>query len=138
LATVPFIQPSAPGRPGTAPGSVDYRFARRKLLQQVRSGETDRSDVCDAQRELLRIAEHCSQRATTPCPVCGESSLRIVRFVFGPRLPSGGRVVSTRAELRKLAAGPAGRRCYTVEACLGCRWNHLIEVVPLAGPPATT
>lgn len=129
---VPFTQSEASGRPGRAPGSVDYRFARRQVLRRVRSGELQRSDVCDAQRELLRVAEHYSQRATTPCPVCAESELRIVRYVFGPRLPAGGRAVASRAELRKLANGRSGLRCYTVEVCLGCRWNHLVEVVPLA------
>jgi hypothetical protein len=129
---VPFLQPESPGRPGRSPGSVDYRFARRQLLRRYRAGELDRSDVCDAQIELMRIAINCSQGATAPCPVCAESSLRLVRFVFGPRLPPGGRVVATRAELRKLASAAGERRCYTVEVCTSCRWNHLLEVAPLA------
>jgi len=128
---VPFTQPDASGRPGRAPGSVDYRFARRQVLARVRAGSIPRGDVCDAQRELLRVAEHCSQRATAPCPVCAESRLRIVRYVFGPRLPAGGRVVTSRAELRKLAANRTGLRCYVVEVCLGCRWNLCIEVAPV-------
>lgn len=128
---MPFLQPESPGRPGTAPGSVDYRFARRQLLHRFRSGELSRQDVCDAQSELLRVATNCSQASTVACPVCGERNLRIVRFVFGPRLPPGGRVVSTRAELRRLATERTGRRCYSVEVCLACRWNHLLQVVPL-------
>lgn len=128
---MPFLQPESPGRPGRTPGSVDYRFARRQLLQRYRSGELDATDVCDAQIELLRVALNCSVGATAPCPVCAESSLRLVRFVFGPRLPPGGRVAGSRAELRKLAAGGPDRRCYTVEVCTGCRWNHLLEVAPL-------
>jgi hypothetical protein len=128
---VPFLQPESPGRPGTTPGSVDYRFARRQLLHRFRAGELTRADVCDAQAELLRIGEHCSQRASSPCPVCGESRLRVVRFVFGPRMPAGGRVVASRAELRKVSAGTSGLRCYTVEVCLACRWNHLLHVMPL-------
>ena len=127
---VPFLQPDTPGRPGSAPGSVDYRFARRQLLHRFRSGELGQHDVCDAQPELMRVATNCSQASTAACPVCGERQLRVVRFVFGNKLPSGGRVVSTRAELRKLASAP-GRRCYSVEVCLGCRWNHLLQVVPL-------
>jgi len=131
---VPLSQPDSTPRPGRSPGSVDYRFARRQVLGRVRSGAIARSEVCDAQRELMRVAEHCSQKATTPCPVCAENRLRIVRYVFGPRLPAGGRVVTSRSELRKLASGRSGLRCYVVEVCLGCRWNHLIEVVPLASP----
>lgn len=128
---VPFLQPESPGRPGATPGSIDHRFARRQLLHRYRAGELTRADVCDAQPELLRVAVHCSQGSTVPCPVCSESTLRVVRFVFGARLPAGGRPVSTRAELRKLAAERGDRRCYTVEVCTSCRWNHLLQVAPL-------
>lgn len=80
------------------------------------------------------MAVNHSRGATAPCPVCGEPKLRLVRYVFGPRLPSGGRVVEDRVHLSKLAErygrGP-NARTYTIEVCLDCRWNHLIEVVPL-------
>jgi len=135
-SSVPFLQPESPGRPGRSPGSVDYRFARRRLLHRYRSGELTRGDVCDAQIELMRIALNCSQGSTAACPVCGERTLRVVRFVFGPKLPPGGRPVATRAELRKLATGVAGRRCYTVEVCTSCRWNHLLQVAPLSSGEA--
>jgi hypothetical protein len=133
LATVPFLQPESAGRPGATPGSVDYRFARRQLLHRYRSGELSLEDVCDAQSELMRIALHCSSGSTVACPVCGESTLRLVRFVFGPRLPAGGRPVASRAELAKLATDRGDRRCYTVEVCTSCRWNHLLQVAPLVG-----
>jgi len=130
---VPFLQPETEGREGAVPGSVDYRLARRQLLRRVRSGEVRRNDVCDAHPELLRVGANCSRKATVPCPVCGESTLRIVQYAFGPRLPSGGRIVEGRAALRKLAEryGRPGARTYTVEVCLDCRWNHLVEVMPL-------
>lgn len=129
---MPFLQPESAGRPGSTPGSIDYRFARRQLLHRYRAGELSRPDVCDAQAELMRIALNCSQGSTAPCPVCAEQTLRLVRFVFGPRLPPGGRPVASRSELRKLARGPGERRCYTVEVCTSCRWNHLLRVEPLA------
>ena len=132
---MPFLQPEGHGRPGSTPGAIDYRFARRQLLHRYRSGELSREDVCDAQRELLRIAHNCSSGSTVACPVCSASELRIVRFVFGPRLPPGGRPVATRAELRKLTTPRGDRRCYTVEVCTACRWNHLLQVSPLT--PAT-
>lgn len=131
---MPFLQPESPGRPGRTPGSVDYRFARRQLLHRFRAGELSRADVCDAQAELMRVALNCSQGSTAACPVCAERTLRVVRFVFGPRMPAGGRPVATRAELRKLATERAGRRCYSVEVCTACRWNHLLAVTPLSGP----
>jgi hypothetical protein len=131
LAAVPFLAPETPGRPGTTPGSVDYRFARRQLLHRYRAGELDRSDVCDAQTELLRVALNCSQRARHDCPVCSEHELRLARFVFGGRMPPGGRVVASRAELLKLGRGTTGLRCYTVEVCVACGWNHLLDIAPL-------
>jgi hypothetical protein len=129
---VPFLQPESSGRPGKVPGSVDYRFARRQLLFRYRAGELARVDVCDAHSELMRIALHCSQRSTVSCPICDQSTLRIVKFVFGPKLPAGGRVVKTRAELKKLALERPNRRCYSVEVCTSCRWNHLLEVSPIS------
>lgn len=138
LLAVPFLRPDTEGREGRVPGSIDYRLARRQLLRRVRSGETPRNEVCDAQRELLRVGANHSRKATAPCPLCGESTLRLVRFAFAPRLPAGGRVVEDAADLRKLADRYGGRpnaRTYTVEVCLNCRWNHLIEVVPLGAPP---
>ena len=74
-----------PLRPTSAPPPVPLRRA-----------DAGRRVRCPA--ELLRIGHNCSQRATAPCPVCAESELRIVRFVFGARMPAGGRVV-----------GPEGR-----------------------------
>ncbi len=133
-AAVPFLQPESAGRPGNTPGSVDYRFARRQLLHRYRSGELSAADVCDAQIELMRIALNCSQKSTAPCPVCAESTLRVLRFVFGSRMPAGGRPVSTRAELLKLATPKGDRRCYTVEVCTTCRWNHLLQIAPMVSP----
>lgn len=135
---MPFLQPESPGRPGASPGSIDYRFARRQLLHRYRAGELTRADVCDAQAELLRVGRHCSERSGVPCPVCAERALRVVRFVFGPRMPAGGRAVGSRSELRKLAARSSGLRCYTVEVCVSCRWNHLLQVVPLDGTAGRT
>jgi len=138
LVAVPFLAPESGGRPGTTPGSVDYRFARRRLLHRYRAGELTRADVCDAQHELLRVGTNCAQRARNDCPVCGEHELRLARFVFGPRMPPGGRVVASRTELRKLAerSRTNGLRCFTVEVCLHCRWNHLLDITPVGGPPA--
>lgn len=128
---VSFLEPDIPGRPGSAPGSVDYRFARRQTLFQLRAGELDASDVCDAHSELMRVAVNCSQRSNVKCPVCSERNIRMVRYVFGPRLPAGGRVVASRSEMRRLATRSGEFRCYTVEVCTACRWNHLLQIEPL-------
>lgn len=126
-----FLEPSGPGRPGRRPGSIDYRLNRRRVLRSFRAGEVAENEICDAQSELLRVAVSCSEPAREPCPVCDDQSLRIVRFVFGPRLPKGGRAVSSRNELRRLAERAGEHRCYEVEVCPRCRWNHLRETYPL-------
>ena len=120
-----FLQPRAKGRPGPTPGSVDYRLARRRIVRAVEAGDEDAADYRDAQRELLRVAASCSQPADEPCPLCDADELRLVRFVFGPRLPKGGRCVTSDRELARLANRSGEHRCYVVEVCLACRWNHL-------------
>ena len=55
-----------------------------------------------------------------------EPQLRLVTYVFGPRLPSHGRCVSTAEELAKLNTRTDELTAYVVEAC----------VVPLAPPAA--
>ncbi|MGI9577716.1 MAG: DUF5318 family protein [Microthrixaceae bacterium] len=132
---MPYLQPDTEGREGRVPGSIDYRLARRQLLRRYRAGEIAQREVCDAQPELLRVGANCSRKATAPCPVCAEQQLRLVQYVFAPRLPAGGRIVEDRASLRKLVeryGDKPAARTYTVEVCLECRWNHLIEVVPLS------
>ncbi|MCC6226302.1 MAG: DUF5318 family protein [Microthrixaceae bacterium] len=126
-----FLAPSGPGRPGRRPGSIDYRLTRRRVLRGFRAGDVPESDICDAQAELVRVAVSCSEPAGERCPVCDDETLRIVRFVFGPRLPKGGRAVSSPAELRRLAQRAGDHRCYEVEVCPRCRWNHLRETYPL-------
>lgn len=126
-----FLEPDIPGRPGSAPGSIDYRFARRQTLHRFRAGEIGADEVCDAQSELMRVALNCSQRSTAKCPVCAERNIRIVRYVFGPRLPPGGRPVASRREVSMMAGRPGDFRCYTIEVCAGCRWNHLLQIEPI-------
>ena len=124
---VQFPDASGRGRPGGAPGMIDYRLDRRRTLRAFRSGELDRQEICDAQIELMRVGRDYSKAATTPCPVCEERTLRHVRFVFGPRLPPAGRCVTSAKELERLAQKAADYRCYLVEVCIGCRWNHLLS-----------
>ena len=115
---------------------VDYRLDRRRLLRAVRAGEVDREEVCDAQIELMRVGKEYSRAASTPCPICAERSLKHVRFVFGPRLPAAGRCITSAKELQRLGERPGDYRCYLVEVCIGCRWNHLLSSY-LLGPRKT-
>ena len=128
-----FPQTNGSGRPGDTPGTVDYRLDRRRVLRAFRAGEVDREEVCDAQLELMRVGRDYSRAAPTPCPICTERSLRHVRFVFGPRLPAQGRCITSTKELERLGERAGEYRCYLVEVCIGCRWNHLLSSY-LLGP----
>jgi hypothetical protein len=118
-----------PGDRRSGGGIVDHRLARRMLINQVRLGRLRRDEVCDAHPELIRAAGNVGTETQTVCPICEESNLRIVTYVFGHRLPSHGRCVSTAAEMRRLAQANGGdRTAYMVEACTRCRWHHLLRV----------
>jgi hypothetical protein len=109
------------------PGEIDYRLERQRILAAFRAGAQSELAVCDAQNELLRNAEFCATATDEPCPICDDEPLRHVTYVFGPRLPSGGRCITSRAELARLAKRKAPYTAYVVEVCVGCGWNHLVR-----------
>jgi hypothetical protein len=108
-------------------GQVEYRLARDAAVRSFRRGKVGKLDVCDAQSELLRVATNLGQPTEEPCPICEDTLLAHVSFAFGPRLPPGGRVVATQAELRALARSSDEITFYVVEVCTGCGWNHLVR-----------
>jgi len=105
---------------------VDYALARRAVLRDLRAGNRDRTDVCDAHPELLRAGRHVGEPASVGCPVCGRDSVRLVSYVYGDALrQANGRCISSASELEKLEAAHEEFSCYVVEVCLDCGWNHL-------------
>jgi hypothetical protein len=116
------------------PGEIDYRLERQRVLAAYRAGSQSGLAVCDAQAELLRNAEHCGSATDEPCPICAEQPLVHVTYVFGPRLPAGGRCVSSPVEIARLARRKAPYTGYVVEVCTGCAWNHLVRSYLLTGP----
>ncbi len=117
-------------------GIVDHRLARRHLINEFRRGRLRSDQVCDAHPELIRAAKNVGGQASVPCPICAERSLRLVTYVFGPRLPASGRCVSTAAEITKLDGRPEELTAYVVEACIDCHWHHLLRVLPVGGRAA--
>lgn len=109
------------------PGEIDYRLERQRILAAFRSGAQTALQVCDAQDELVRNAAHCGTPTTEPCPVCEQPTLVHVTYVFGARLPSSGRCMTSFAELRRLAQRKSPYTAYVVEVCTECRWNHLVR-----------
>lgn len=107
---------------------TDYSMARRATLADLKAGRADRSEVCDAHPELLRVARHHGDPCDTPCPVCDTDSLVRVVFAFGDRLGrrNGGPVAA--ADVPGLIEID-DVRCFRVEVCPSCGWNHLDRVI---------
>jgi hypothetical protein len=113
-------------------GSVDYRLARNVVVNEYRKGHLSRLDVCDAHPELLRAAAGAGEDSPELCPICEDVRLRLVSYVFGHRLPPGGRCVASSRDLAKLASTGKDIYCYVVEVCPSCAWNHLAQAFSLA------
>jgi hypothetical protein len=112
-------------------GIVDHRLARRMLINQVRLGRVSRTEVCDAHPELIRAARNVGVPTSADCPICEETKLSIVTYVFGHGLPASGRCVTTAKEIRQLRRHVGEQTAYVVEACPECRWHHLLRVIPV-------
>jgi hypothetical protein len=109
------------------PGEIDYRLERQRILAAYRSGAQSTLQVCDAQDELARNAEHCGTASPEPCPICDAATLVHVTYVFGARLPSSGRCMTSVGEMQRLARRRTTYTAYVVEVCTECRWNHLVR-----------
>ena len=111
----------------SAGGSIDYRLARERTIFAYKSGEATRSEVCDAQPELMRNAVNCGIPLGYRCPICHANSLVEVLYVFGPRLPAGGRCIVTNKDLERIRRWEGDFTAYDVEVCTDCKWNHLLR-----------
>ena len=122
------------GAAGAVPGEIDYRLARQALISEYRKGRIDRQEVCDAQPELMRAARNVGEASARMCPICEDSHVVLVTYVFGPRMPASGRCVTTKAEMQALPRSGGDLAAYVVEVCPACKWNHLARTFLL---PAT-
>jgi hypothetical protein len=118
---------------GNARGIVDHRLARRHLINEYRRGRLRQDEVCDAHPELIRAAKNLGAESRVTCPICQKVKLRLVTYVFGPRLPGHGRCVADKKEMATLNGRADELTGYVVEACVECRWHHLLRVLPLGG-----
>jgi hypothetical protein len=119
------------GTVSSGAGTVDYRLARQALVADYRKGRLAKHEVCDAHPELARAAREVGEPSSIECPICEESNVVLVSYVFGPRLPPFGRCITSKAELAKLNRSGADLACYVVEVCPACSWNHLARVLPV-------
>jgi Family of unknown function (DUF5318) len=130
---VTFTLDAIRGVPSNGSGTIDYRLARMALVNEYRRRRLARHEVCDAHPELVRAARSCGQPTDIDCPICEETSVVLVSYVFGPGLPASGRCVTTVNEMSKLNRRQAELACYVVEVCPECAWNHLARVFPIGG-----
>ena len=119
--------------PAQAEARVEYRLARNAVVQDVRRGRLDRVDVCDAHPELLRAARNIGKPTGENCPICEQTATVEVTFVFGARLPPGGRCPATATELNRLRRREDPVTCYAVEVCPDCAWHHLTRKYSAGG-----
>jgi hypothetical protein len=118
---------------------TDYSLARRAVLGQFRRGVLQIFDICDAHPELMRAARNIGRKIHRSCPVCAHDSLRQVRYVFGDQLKHlSGRVVYPEEWVLELSEAYDEFRCYAVEVCLDCSWNHLLACYLLGRRFAST
>ncbi len=115
---------------------VEYRIVRNGLVREVERGRVLKVDVCDAHPELLRAARNVGRPTKEVCPICDEGRLVTVTFVFGAKLPPGGRCPGTAAELKALCRRPEPVLCFEVEVCPSCAWHHLMRKYPAGGGKA--
>ena len=117
---------NANGRTTSANGAVvEFGLVRHALLAKLAAGQIRHEDICDAHPELLRAAKNIGRATGENCPVCHESELVEVTYVFGARLPAGGTCPTSRAELAKLERREEPVQCYAVEVCAACSFHHL-------------
>ena len=115
------------GRPGRLPVGPQRRGQRIPQRAPVQL------DVCDAQPELLRAANNCGQPTQEDCPICAESKVVLVSYVFGSRLPASGRSSPPRASWRN-CPGPARTWPVMWSRCAPlCSWNHLARTFAVTG-----
>lgn len=114
-----------------AAGVVDHRLARRHLVNEFRRGRLRQDQICDAHPELIRAARNVGTESRAVCPICGQPDLRLVTYVFGARLPAHGKCVATATEMAALHQRSDDLTAYVVEACIACRWHHLLRVLPV-------
>ncbi len=115
----------------SAGGSVDYRLARERTIRAFVAGEATRSEVCDAQAELMRNARECGTAIGVECPICHDDELVQVTYVFGPRLPAAGRCMVTEGDYERIRRRKGHFTAYDVEVCPSCKWNHLLRTHPV-------
>lgn len=108
---------------------VSYALQRRSTLEALRRRTRTLTPIeaCDADPMLIRAAMHHGELSGKDCPICDNTRMVTLRYVFGAQLGQySGRIKST-AELEEMAHEYGEFKVVVVEVCTECRWNHMIE-----------
>ena len=128
----------APSSRDARDARVEYGLVRNKVLRDLSRGALNRVDVCDAHPELLRAARNVGKGTDESCPICMECNTVRVTYVFGAKLPAGGRCPVSEKELISLCRRQESVACYEIEVCPQCAWHHLIRKYSAGGNSKTT
>ncbi|MBJ7271210.1 MAG: DUF5318 family protein [Ilumatobacteraceae bacterium] len=108
-------------------GEIDHRLTRRAVINNFRRGVISQDSICDAHPELMRVARNFGRTTRVKCPICVNDHLVTVTYLFGPRLPSHGKFIATRAEIEHFGQRPEQYTGYLIEVCRSCSWHHLLK-----------
>lgn len=108
-------------------GEIDHRLTRRAVVNNFRRGVISQDSICDAHPELMRVARNFGRPTRAKCPICVNDNLVTVTYLFGPRLPSHGKFIASRAEIEQFAGRPEQFTGYLIEVCRSCSWHHLLK-----------
>ncbi len=106
---------------------VDYSLIRKTTLDRFKQGKILRSDICDAQTELMRVAKNYGIELKQSCPICNNYQLVYVTYAFGNKIVKSGICITEGSEIYDLTKKTNELFLYDIEVCLGCRWNHLMK-----------
>lgn len=106
---------------------IDYALTRRSVLVELFRGSSHYSDACDADPYLRLAAKFHGEATTRKCPVCRRRELIELRYTFGDELGQYSGRIKSREEIEEMASQFGEFRVYTVEICLDCGWNHLVN-----------
>ncbi|MDY5839163.1 DUF5318 family protein [Corynebacterium camporealensis] len=105
---------------------VSHAWERAQHLRQLRAGQLQREEVCDADFLLRAAAEHHGVAMQQDCPICG-GPLTLTRWIYGDNLGRRSGSARSEQEIADLVAEGLEFTVHNVEVCRECRWNHLIR-----------
>lgn len=114
--------------------ALSHALGRRRALESWRAGATRVESLCDADFLLVTAAKFHGWEVGQPCPVCGDSGLRRVYWIYGDTLGHMSGTARTLEEIERIATLGHEFSVHTVEVCPRCEWNHLLyeEIVRAA------